>query len=53
MYYSVDGLGNTETTKTTSVIKIDKKAPVCGEVTYNPNTWTNGNVVATLPATDQ
>lgn len=52
-YYSVDGLGNAESVKTTAVIKIDKKAPVCGEVTYNPSTWTNGNVTATLRASDQ
>lgn len=52
-YYSIDGLGNAESVKTTAVIKIDKKAPVCGEITYNPSTWTNGNVVATLRASDE
>jgi hypothetical protein len=52
-YYSKDGLGNTESVKTTAVIKIDKKAPVCGEITYSPSTWTNGNVVATLRASDE
>lgn len=39
--------------KTTAVIKIDKKSPECGGVTYNPSTWTNGNVTATLTASDQ
>ena len=51
-YYSVDWLWNTEDTKETAVIKIDKKSPVCWEVTYTPDTWTKGNVTWSFTASD-
>ena len=52
-YYSTDLLWNTEAIQETGAIRIDKKAPVCWTVEFNPATWTTGNVTWTFTATDE
>ena len=48
----MDGLGNKETTKSTTVIKIDKKAPTfSGKSTFN-TTWYNTDQTSTFTYVD-